>query len=277
MCAMAMSRTEQLFDRALDALEACTIDHAAADRHEAAATCVEQRLTGMLGDRLRGLAFCGSYGRGEYEERSDLDVWAITPEPWHQFCFLRVHGVNVDLHVTGPAVLTASKVRRAYRLMALDALVRVDPDGAFRALCDRIRASEPASSDDRLVTWWRLRARAELDDARHALDADDPHTRLILDGALLDALNLPWALRGYEGIRPARIVARSMRRFPDIAATLARYRSAETTDADRFLIVDELVARFLHDLGGPLNRHRSERHISRSRDQRASASTSTTA
>jgi hypothetical protein len=277
MRAVTSPRTDLLVDEALDTLEACHRIHPAADRHEAAAACVEERLSAELGERLRGLAFCGSFGRGEYEDRSDLDVWAVTTEPWHQFCFLRVHGVNVDLHITSTAVLIAPKLRRSYRLLALDALVRVDRDGTFRQLCERIRAEEPASTDERLVTWWRLRARAVIDDAQHAVESGDPDGRLVLDGALLDALNLPWALRGYEGIRPARIIARATRRFPDLRALLTHYRAATTTDPQRLAIVEALTARFLHDVGGPLNRHRSERHTSRPRDQRASASTSTTA
>jgi hypothetical protein len=275
--AVISPRTELLVDEALDTIERCSRIHAAADRHEAAAACVEEALGAELGDRLRGLAFCGSFGRGEYEDRSDLDVWAVTTEPWHQFCFLRVHGVNVDLHITSATVLTAPKLRRSYRLLALDALVRVDRDGTFRQLCERIRAEGPASTDERLVTWWRLRARAVLDDAHHAVDTGDPDARLVLDGALLDALNLSWAMRGYEGIRPARIIARATRRFPDLPAVLAHYRAASTSDAQRLAIIDGLVARFLHDVGGPLTRHRSERHTSRPRDQRVSASTSTTA
>lgn len=249
-----MTDVEAAFEHALDALERCDAAHDADDRFTRALACVDDHIAGAFGEDLRSLAVCGSFARGEADELSDLDLWAIVAQPWSRFCFLRVHGVAVDLDVMSEAAVPRETARTPYyRNVARDARIVRDVDGAFAALRDRLTAAAPR--DERIEAWCRLRPHAVIRDAAHALQQGVPAASLLLDAALFEILALPGILAGVTARRPARTLDRIGREIPAAASLIDAFLAAPLVE--RPAILERLAAVALADVGGPVERFRT--------------------
>jgi len=200
---------------------------------------------------------CGSNARGESDELSDLDLWAIVGEPWGQFAFLLVHDVAVDL-----SVMSAYEVGREtgrnefYRNVAADAAIAIDRDGTFAALRDRLLANA-RETGERTTSWCRLRPQAVIRDAASAVRNRDPDAGLLLDAALLEIVASPGTLAGNGSRRPVRALAAVRRGLPGVAELIDAFHARALEE--RPAILERLAELVLAEVGCPVGRYRSRR------------------